>query len=169
MRYNILFKPFLLIFIMLAIVVFSGCDSKTEKQDITKDDGNTEQVKPDSSLVEDVNPEEDDPDTEMTVTIMEIKGTYIGTLHNRPTTLKITDQTDSSFSGKITVNYREVMNQDVKGIFSPTTLKFSMSDQIHSRSMGKYKGKISTDGSNLSGTFIPDYDKLQTSFNLIKK
>jgi hypothetical protein len=136
---------------------------------MTKDDGTAEDVKSDTSLTGDVPPEVIEPDTEMTVTIMDIKGTYIGTLHNRPTTLKITDQTDSSFSGKITINYREVMNQDIKGIFSPTTLKFSMSDQIHSRSMGKYNGKISTDGSTLSGTFIPDYDKLQTSFNLKKK
>jgi len=169
MRDNILFKPFLLIFIMLAIVVFSGCDSKTEKQDITKDDGNTEQVKPDSSLVEDVNPEEDVPDTETSVDIMDITGTWTGVFDKRSTVLNITEQTDSSFSGKISISYREIINQEVKGSFSTTTMKISMTDQLHSRYQGKYKGKLSEDGKNFSGTFTMDLDGKQFSFNLNKK
>jgi len=169
MRDNILFKPFLLIFIMLAIVVFSGCDSKTEKQDITKDDGNTEQVKPDSSLVEDVNPGEDVPDTETSVDIMDITGTWTGVFDKRSTVLNITEQTDSSFSGKISISYRQVINQEVNGSFSPTTMKISMADQLHSRFQGKYRGKLSENGKNISGTFTMDLDGKQFSFNLNKK
>jgi hypothetical protein len=139
---------------------FCGCEKKNEQQQ--------SEMKSESVSTDTVS-SESEPVVEVKVSIPDIKGTYTGTLHNRPTTLKITDQTDSSFSGEITINYREVMNQNIKGTFSPSTMKFSMSDQIHSRYMGKYKGKISADGKNLSGTFYPDYDKLEASFNLKKK
>jgi hypothetical protein len=162
---NIFLKKLFTVMIILAVFAFAGCEKKTEQQ---QSEVKTESTSPDTmSTVSE--PEVGEPIATQTVAIPDLKGTYTGTLHNRPTTLKITEQADSSFSGEITINYREVMKQNVKGTFSPSTMKFSMSDQIHSRYMGKYKGKISTDGKNLSGTFFPDYDKLEAPFNLKKK
>ncbi|MGB5529451.1 MAG: hypothetical protein WBQ32_05725, partial [Ignavibacteriaceae bacterium] len=71
--------------------------------------------------------------------------------------------------GKISIKYRETINQDVKGTFRPTTHKVSMEDQIHSKYMGKYNGKLSGDGKNLSGTFTMNRDGTKSSFNLNKK
>jgi predicted membrane protein len=157
-------KLLTLVFLTVSLF-FAGCEKKNEQQQAEL---KTESISTDT-ISSESEPGVSEPVVEVKVSIPDIKGTYTGTLHNRPTTLKITDQTDSSFSGEITINYREVMNQNVKGTFSPSTMKFSMSDQIHSRYMGKYKGKISIDSKNLSGTFYPDYDKQEASFNLKKK
>jgi hypothetical protein len=83
--------------------------------------------------------------------------------------LNITEQTDSSFSGKISISYRQQINQEVKGSFSPTTMIISMADQLHSRYRGKYNGKLSDDADNFSGTFTMDLDGKKYSFNLNKK
>lgn len=102
-------------------------------------------------------------------TIQDITGSWTGTFDKRSTTLNITEQTDSSFSGKITINYRQVINQEVKGSFSPSTMKMTMKDQLHSRFQGKYKGKLSENGKNLSGTFTMNVDGSKFQFNLNKK
>ena len=83
--------------------------------------------------------------------------------------LSITEQTDSSFSGKISISYREAINQDVKGSFSPYTMNMKMKDQLHSRFRGKYNGKLSKNADNYSGTFTMDLDESKFSFNLNKK
>jgi hypothetical protein len=44
-----------------------------------------------------------------------------------------------------------------------------MVDQIHSKYMGKYNGKLSDDAKNLSGTFTMNRDGTKSSFNLNKK
>ena len=88
------------------------------------------------------------------ITIPDLKGTWSGIFDGRLSTLKITEQIDSSFSGKITINYRQVTNQEVKGILNPRTGEITMTDQLHSRYQGKYKGELSTDNKNFSSTFI---------------
>lgn len=169
MREHNLFKPLLPVLIMLAALVFYGCESKTEKTDMTKDDGTTEEVKPDTSLIGDVPPEVVEQTTNTTLDIIDVTGTWTGVFDKRSTVLTITAQTDSSFSGKISISYRQAINQDVKGFFSPATMMVSMTDQLHSRFQGKYKGKLSEDGKNFSGTFTMDLDGKQFSFNLNKK
>jgi hypothetical protein len=168
MRDHNLIKQILLVLVMLAVVVFSGCDSKTEKTDMTKDDGTAEDVKSDTSLTGDVPPREIGQPTETTVQIMDVTGTWTGVFDKRPTVLNITSQTDSSFSGKISISYRQAINQDVKGSFSPAAMMMLMTDQLHSRFQGKYKGKLSEDGRNFSGIFTMDLDGKQFSFNLNK-
>lgn len=103
------------------------------------------------------------------VTIPDLKGMWTGTFDKRATTLTITNQTDSSFSGKITINYRQVINQEVKGSFSPATKKLTMTDQLHSRYQGKYEGRLSKDFNNFSGTFTMKLDGSKFQFNLNKK
>lgn len=160
-----LFKQLFTVLIIITVIAFIGCEKKTEQQ---QDGVKSENVSPDTiSSVS--TPEVGEPVVEETVTIPDITGTWTGTFDKRATTLKITEQTDSSFSGKITINYREVINQEIKGSVSPTKMKMSMKDQLHSRYQGKYNGKLSKDGKNFSGTFTMDLDGKQFSFNLNKK
>jgi len=157
------FKSLFATMLLLSILAQFGCEKKTEKIEQPKEEVKTEEVMPDtsSSIKE--------PVTEVKITIPDIKGTWTGVFDKRATTLKITEQTDSSFSGKITIEYREVINQDVKGSFSPTTLKMTMSDQLHSRYQGSYSGKLSKELNNYSGTFTMKVDGSKFSFNLNKK
>jgi hypothetical protein len=162
---HILFKQLFTAMIILTVLAFIGCEKKTEQQ---QSEVKSESTSPDSmSKVSE--PEVGKPIAEETVAIQDLKGTWTGTFDKRATTLKITEQTDSSFSGKITINYRQVINQNVKGSFSPATMKVSMKDQLHSRYQGKYNGKVSKDGKNFSGTFTMDLDGKKFSFNLNKK
>lgn len=149
--------------LLSASIVFLGCEKKTEQTEQPKDGIQNEQTAPDtvSEIKEQV--------TEENITIPDIKGTWTGVFDKRATTLKITEQTDSSFSGKITIEYREVINQEVKGTFSPTTLKMTMADQLHSRYQGSYNGKLSKELNNYSGTFTMKLDGSKFSFNLNKK
>jgi len=157
------FKSLFTTMLLLSILAQFGCEKKTEKIEQPKEEVKTGEVMPDtSSGIK-------EPITEVKITIPDIKGTWTGSFDKRATTLTITEQTDSSFSGKISIKYKETINQDVKGTFSPTTKKVSMIDQIHSKYMGKYNGKLSDEGKNLSGTFTMNRDGTTTSFKLNKK
>ncbi|MGB5528371.1 MAG: hypothetical protein WBQ32_00220 [Ignavibacteriaceae bacterium] len=165
MMQHTLFKQLFTAMIILAVIAFFGCEKKNEQQ---QGEVKSENVSPDTTSIVST-PEVGEPVVEEKVTIPDLKGMWTGTFDKRTTTLKITEQTDSSFSGKITINYREVINQNVKGNISPGSMKISMKDQLHSRYQGKYKGKLSEDGKIFSGTFTMDLDGKQFSFNLNKK
>lgn len=169
MREQNFIKLFLLVLLILVVAVFFGCDNKTEKSDITEDDGKTEQIKKDTPPTDDDTLEIVEPDTEPNATIADVTSTWTGMFDKRSTVLNINEQTDSIFQGKISISYREKINQDVKGSFSPTTMKMTMKDQLHSRYRGTYNGKLSEDGKNFSGTFTMDLDGSKFSFNLNKK
>ena len=145
MNKNMLSKVTFAVLIIIAVVVYFGCEKKTDNSEIEKENTKTE------------------------VKIADIKGTWTGTFDSRSTVLSITEQTDSNFSGKISISYREAINQDVKGSFSPYTMNMKMKDQLHSRFQGKYNGKLSNDADNYSGTFTMDLDESKFSFNLNKK
>lgn len=168
MSKHILSKMAFAVLVIIAAVVYFGCEKKTDKSGEPTDNANTEVIKTDTTSGN-VAIEITEPVEETKVTIPDIKGTWTGTFDKRSATLKITAQTDSSFSGKISIKYRETINQDVKGTFRPATQKVSMEDQIHSKYMGKYDGKLSNDGKNLSGTFTMNRDGTKASFNLNKK
>jgi len=165
MRKHTSLKQFFAVLIILTSIVYFGCEKKAEK---SQGGVKTESVTPDTahngseSAVQ-------EPVEEMKINIADITGKWTGTFDKRSTVLTITQQTDSSFAGKISISYREVINQEVKGTFSPTTMKMSMTDQLHSRYQGKYNGKLSEDGNNYSGTFTMDLDGTKFSFNLNKK
>jgi len=149
---------------ILAVVAFIGCEKKTEQK---QDEVKKETTMPDtSSSVSE--PNNGEPMAQQPVVIPDLKGKWTGTFDKRSTTFTITEQTDSSFSGRISIKYKEMLNQEVKGYFSPTTKKVYMEDQIHSKYMGKYKGSLSEDGKALSGTFTMNRDGSKTSFNLNK-
>jgi hypothetical protein len=149
---------------ILAIVAFIGCEKKTEQK---QDEVEKETTMPDtSSSVSE--PKDGEPMAQQPVVIPDLKGKWTGTFDKRSTTFTITEQTDSSFSGKISIKYKEMLNQEVKGRFSPTTKKVYMEDQIHSKFMGKYNGRLSDDGKTLSGTFTMNRNGSKTSFTLNK-
>lgn len=153
------------VFIILTSIVYFGCEKKTEEP---KDKEKTDNLISDTTL-SDSEPIVKESAEEAKITIPDITGKWTGTFDKRSTVLTITEQTDSSFTGKISISYREVINQDVKGILSPTTMSMSMTDQLHSRYQGKYNGKLSEDGKNYSGTFTMNLDGSKFSFNLNKK
>ena len=141
MKKNTLSNWVFTLLLILTVAAFFGCEKKTEEN------GNKD------------NPKVETPD---------ITGKWTGIFDGKSTVLDITEQTDSSFSGKVNISYRQAINQDVKGTFSPTTLKMSMTDQLHSRFQGIYSGSLSKDSENFSGTFALNNDGSKYSFNLNK-
>ena len=168
MSKNISFITVYSLFVFLAVTFHYGCEEKTEKSETMVDNIETETIVPDTTTDEIIS-DSNEPVEEIKFTIPDIKGTWRGMFDGKSTVLNITDQTDSSFSGKISISYRQAINQDVKGSFSPSTMKMEMKDQLHSRYRGKYNGKLSDDGNNFSGTFTMDLDGSKFSFNLDKK
>ena len=167
MRQRKLFKLLFTAIVILAVMSYFGCEKKTENTEQPPAEVKTKSLSPDTSSQMDT-PEITEPVVEEII-IPELKGTWSGIFDKRPIVLNITEQTDSSFSGKTTINYREVINQEVKGTIGPSTMSMSMKDQLHSRFRGKYNGKLSKDGKNFSGTFTMDLDGSKFSFNLNKK
>jgi hypothetical protein len=144
MKKNASFKWILTLLLILTVLTYFGCDKKTEENG-NKDDSTIETKTPD------------------------ITGNWTGVFDGKTAVLDITEQTDSSFSGTINISYRQAINQEVKGTFSPTTLKMSMTDQLHSRFKGEYSGSLSKEADNFSGTFTLNNDGSKYSFNLNKK
>jgi hypothetical protein len=157
-----LIKQFIPVVLLSLSMIFVGCEKKTEETKQTQPEIKSEQTTPETQE------EIKKPVVEEMVSIPDIKGTWTGVFDGKSTTLQITEQTDSSFSGKISINYKQTLNQDVKGNFSPASLKISMADQLHSKFMGKYNGKLSKDYKNFSGTFTKNRDNSNFSFNLNK-
>lgn len=159
MKRRIFFKIFFAIIIIFAINIFLACEKKIEQKEEVKSE----------SISEDTISVVSEPVVEEPITIPDLKGRWTGVFDSRSTTLNIAEKTDSSFSGKISINYRQVINQEVKGSFSPTTLKMNMNDQLHSRYEGSYSGKLSKDFNTYSGTFTMKVDGKKFSFNLKKQ
>lgn len=157
-------KQLLIFAIVFSVLAFFGCEKKTE----TADDAQETTVDSEPAPIEETPEEIIEPEIPI-VQIPDLKGQWTGTFDQRNTVMEITEQTDSSFSGKLSIKYRETINQEVKGTFSPTTKRVSMTDQIHSKFMGKYSGKLSDDGKNISGTFTSNREGTTSSFNLNKK
>jgi len=149
MKKNILSNWIFTVLLILTAVTYLSCEKKTGEVD-DDEDGNQ-------------------GDPIITTEIPDITGKWTGVFDGKTAVLDITDQTDSSFSGKINISYRQAINQEVKGTFNPTTLKMSMTDQLHSRFQGKYSGSLSKEADNFSGTFTLDNDGSKYSFNLNKK
>lgn len=130
--------------LILTVGTYFGCEKKTEENS-NKDNPKVETETPD------------------------ITGKWSGIFDGKTIVLDITEQTDSSFSGKINISYRQAINQEVKGTFSPSTLKMTMTDQLQSRFKGEYNGSLSKEADNFSGTFTLNNDGSKYSFNLSKK
>jgi len=157
------FKSLFTTMLLLSILVQFGCEKKTEKIEQPKEEVKTEEVMPDtsSSIKE--------PVTEVKATIPDIKGTWTGKFDNRTSTLIITEQDGLNFKGSLTINYRDVINQQVSGKLNLEEKTFTMNDQLKNRFAGSYSGKISEDMNTLQGTFIQTVDKRKSQFNFKRK
>lgn len=146
MKKNILLIRFFVAIMFIATIAFSACEKQTGETtvDMTPDliEGNTTSI---------------------------LVGTWTGTFDNRTTVLVITEETDSTFSGKISIDYRNKIEQEVKGSFNPTTMQITMIDQLQSRFKGTYNGDLSINNTNYSGTFTMTNDGAKYAFNLFKK
>ncbi len=175
----ILIRPLFAILLLVLVSAFFGCDLKRDKTDDYPED-RTEDIR-DTSRVFDTDTvstgagkatgSQTNPDSAnvRSTAIPDITGKWTGTLDKRSTVLDITGQTDSSFTGKISISYRETVHQDVSGSFSPTNMNMSMSDQLHSRYQGKYNGVLSENFNKFTGTFTMTVDNSKYAFNLNKQ
>ncbi|RJP68564.1 MAG: hypothetical protein C4539_08750 [Ignavibacteriales bacterium] len=99
----------------------------------------------------------------------DLLGKWSGTLYKRQASLKITKQDTTSFSGSLTIFFRENISQQVSGKLNMSNNKITMSDLVHNKMMGRYSGKLSEDGKTMSGTFTMNADKSQHNFNFVKQ
>lgn len=161
------FQSLLFSFALLALLVLTSCEQKKpEEVSVLKD---TVQVKADKAVPADTLLKDTTTVKEPEVVIPDLKGKWTGTFDQRATTLRITEQDGNSFKGAITINYREVINQQVSGTLNEETMEITMKDLLHSRYAGTYKGKLSEDMKKFSGTFTQNVDKTKFSFNLKKQ
>lgn len=158
-------KKLILLSFLLSLLIFLGCEQKTEKPEEDAADTVVVDVTEQDSVLTDTTEIEEEP----VVVIPDVTGKWTGTFDGRSTVMNITNQNGNNFSGKISINYRQAINQDVKGTINPETMKMNMTDQLHSRYQGKYYGTLSEDGTKYSGTFRMDLDGKEFSFNLTKK
>jgi predicted membrane protein len=156
-------KVLIIFTFILALFAFIGCEKKTDTPEVKEETTQEEPAK-----IEETPEEVTEPEVPV-VQIPDLTGQWTGKFDARNTVLNITEQTDSTFKGKITISYRDVINQEVEGTISPSTMSMTMKDLLHSRFRGRYSGTLSEDGKNYSGTFTMDLDKSQFSFNLNKK
>ncbi|HEX2867685.1 MAG TPA: hypothetical protein VHO03_11625 [Ignavibacteriales bacterium] len=153
-----------LVVLLFTLLFSAGCQKKQEQQQPQQKQADTTAVK-DTAKKADTTTAKAAQQSQAA----DLKGTWRGTFDQRPTTLKITEQNGNDFKGNITINYRQVINQQVNGTFDPATKRLTMKDLLHSRFMGKYAGKVSDDMKKFSGTFTMTADGSKFNFNLAKK
>jgi hypothetical protein len=167
---KIKFASMITLFITIAFLFAAGCGEQKKEEAQTGDEPNT--IKSDTSMSETSSDPSSDKEPvveEPVVNIPDLKGTWTGKFDSRSTTLKITEQDSVSFKGSITINYREVINQQVSGTLDVEKKTFTMKDLLHSRYAGNYSGKLSEDLNNITGSFTSRVDKNTFTFNLNRK
>ncbi len=162
-------------FTILMISVFViGCDNRQQTDDQDQVDTTTIVPAPgvtDTTVVDSAAADTSKmaDTTNAKTSAADLKGTWSGTFDSRATTLNITEQNGNEFKGKISINYREQINQEVTGTINPETKKVTMKDMLHSRYAGTYDASLANEGKSLNGTFTMNVDKTKLKFNLSKK
>lgn len=155
-------------FVLFAFILFAaGCGEQKKEEPKVEDEIKSETIE--QPKAEEPKAEEPTIVEKPAVVIPDIKGTWTGKFDSRATTLKITEQDSVSFKGTITINYREVINQQVSGKIDVEKNTLTMKDLLHSRYAGSYSAVLSEDMSTLSGTFTQNVEKTKFTFNLKKK
>jgi len=152
---------FILFTAVLLISFGTGCGEKERETPQTGEDTTTMM-----NGEMDTTSQMDDSITVTKETVPDITGTWSGSFDRRATTLKITEQDSSTFKGNITINYRDVINQQVSGEIDLEKNTFTMNDLLHHRFAGTYSGSISDDYKSLEGTFTGKTDNRKVQFNL---
>jgi hypothetical protein len=97
-----------------------------------------------------------------------ILGTWSGKFDDRSSELVITEMEGNNIAGKVTINYRNKINQELKGTYDPASRKIRLEDQLHSRFKGAYVGQLSEDQTKFSGVFTTLVDGKKFKFNYEK-
>ncbi len=158
------------VLLLFSITVFWGCDSSKESAENVLEKTN-DAISETAEKVDEVAKETIEnvsDEAEKMVEQIKLVGTWSGKFDSRATTLIIEEQNGNDFTGKITINYKSIINQEVKGTFNPETKEVVMQDQLRSRYKGSYKGKLSEDNLNISGVFTVKLDGNKKNFNLKK-
>jgi hypothetical protein len=158
-NYNLIFNFFLVILLCAYLTNFFGCKKEAEKPE-EKPAQQTQVTTPaeTTKIVE-----------KPKIVYPDLIGKWTGVFDKRASTLTITKQDTTEFSGKITINYREVINQEISGKLDLLKKEVKMKDLLHSRYAGTYVGKLSDDMNTMQGTFTQNVEKTKFNFNLTKK
>ena len=159
-NYKFIFNFFLVILVGMYLTNFIGCKKEAEKPE-EKPIQKTQMAETQAESTKVVEKPK--------VVYPDLVGKWTGKIYNRSATFDITKQDSSAFKGNLTIFFRENINQQVSGSFDPKSLKITMKDLIHNKSMGKYSGKLSDDFKTMSGTFTMNVDGKNYSFNFSKK
>lgn len=151
------------IFLVLILIGFSGCEKKETPKQEMQDTTKQEQLKDTAAAIN------KDSVEVVKYVVPDLKGKWTGTFDKRATTLSITEQNGMEFKGSITINYREVIKQQISGKIDTSSNKITMKDLLHSRYAGSYSAKLGEDNNKLSGTFTMNDGGQKLSFNLSKK
>ena len=163
----------LIVSITLLALVFTGCGKKSEEEQKPAQQAEKQQVtekaeQPPETADESASKEAERPEEAKTPVTPDLVGKWTGTLDGRSTTLTITEQNGLNFKGKITINYRNPVNQQVEGSFKVETGDLTMKDIIHTRYQGTYRASLVDDFNKMSGTFTQIVDKKSAVFTVIK-
>lgn len=156
--------------ILFSVTFFIGCDSAKETAENVME--KTEDVVEETAEnVNDLAGETVENVTEELNKIADNKfiGTWSGKFDIRTATMIITKQDGNDFEGKVTINLRTVINQEVKGTFDPETNKVTIKDQLRSKFKGVYSGTLSEDETTISGNFKTNLDNKNYNFSFSKK
>ena len=93
---EIMFKWLFVVLIIFAAITYFGCEQKNDKAEHPQND----KVTADTTSTAVKSEEPKDTIVVTKITIPDLKGTWVGIFDGRSSTLKITEQIDSSFSGK---------------------------------------------------------------------
>ncbi|MCB9208189.1 MAG: YtxH domain-containing protein [Ignavibacteriales bacterium] len=169
---------FLFMLLFLGSIILTSCDKAKETVEEATDKVTEKTEEVISETADKVNEVAEDASKKVEKVAEEVKeavdenflvGTWSGKFDGRNTVMTITKQDGNKIEGKITINFREVINQEIKGNFDPESNTLKMTDQLHSRYQGSYSGKLSEDKTNYSGEFTMKLNGNKMSFNLNKK
>ncbi|MFH1194413.1 MAG: hypothetical protein V1720_01795 [bacterium] len=166
------FNKYLVIIVSITLLslFFAGCGKKSEEEQKPAAQTEKQQAaeQPPETAGDNAAVDEKEEAEETAPSVPNLLGEWTGTLDGRATTFTITEQDGLKFKGKIIINFRNPVNQQVEGFFRTETGELFMDDVIHTKYMGKYRALFEGGFERLSGTFTQTSDKKNATFTLIK-
>jgi hypothetical protein len=163
-------KKIIFMMILISLIAVWSCDSANEKVEDKAGEMANDAADKTTELADEVTKKAGEAADKVENIVEDnfMIGTWSGKFDGRKTVLVITKQDGNNVEGKITINYRDVINQELKGSLNTETNTLTMEDQLHSRFAGKYNGKLSEDNSVYSGQFTMKLNGTKFNFNLKK-
>jgi hypothetical protein len=163
-------KKIIFMVILISLIAVWSCDSANEKVEDKAGEMANDAADKTTELADEVTKKAGEAADKVENIVEDnfMIGTWSGKFDGRKTVLVITKQDGNNVEGKITINYRDVINQELKGSLNTETNTLIMEDQLHSRFAGKYNGKLSEDNSVYSGQFTMKLNGTKFNFNLKK-